>query len=58
MTGLVAHAGGTGWDELIFLALPVVVLVVLQMVGRRRRSEQDEAPTGQDEEVERDEAEG
>ena len=33
---LVAHAGGTGWDEVLVFALPVVVLVVLQVLGRRR----------------------
>ena len=33
---LVAHAGGTGWDEVLVFALPVVVLVALQVLGRRR----------------------
>ena len=37
MSDLVAHAGGLGWDELIVFALPVVVLVVLQVLGRRKR---------------------
>ena len=45
MSALVAHAGGLGWDELLVFALPVVVLVVLQILGRRKRdaaaSEQD-----------------
>jgi hypothetical protein len=34
---LVAHAGGTGWDELVVFVLPIVVLVVLQRRSRRRR---------------------
>jgi hypothetical protein len=33
---IVAHANGTGWDEVLVFALPVVVLVVLQVLGRRR----------------------
>lgn len=36
MTGLVAHAGGLGWDELLLFVSPVVVLVVLQVIGRRK----------------------
>ena len=43
---LVAHAGGMGWDELLVFALPVVVLVVLQVVSRRRA--RDAAATEQD----------
>ena len=47
MSGLLAHAGGLGWDELVVFALPVVILVVLQVLGRRKArdadaSEQDE----------------
>jgi hypothetical protein len=42
---LVAHAGGTGWDEVVVFALPVVILVVLQVLGRRKRQE---AERGQD----------
>ncbi|HEX7167861.1 MAG TPA: hypothetical protein VF230_12845 [Acidimicrobiales bacterium] len=34
-SGLLAHAGGFGWDELVFLILPVVVLVVLARQARR-----------------------
>lgn len=32
----VAHAGGTGWDEIAVFVLPVVILVGLQALGRRR----------------------
>lgn len=34
MSGLVAHSGGLGWDELLLFASPVVILVILQVVGR------------------------
>ena len=43
---VVAHAGGMGWDELLVFALPVVILVVLQVVGRRRAREA--SPSEQD----------
>jgi hypothetical protein len=33
---LVAHAGGTGWDEVLLFATPIVLLVVLQVLGRRK----------------------
>ncbi len=36
---LVAHSAGMGWDELIVFAIPVVILVVLQFVGRRKRAD-------------------
>ena len=36
VVAVVAHAGGMGWDEALLFALPVVVLVVLQVIGRRR----------------------
>ena len=36
MVRVVAHAGGMGWDEALIFALPVLVLVVLQVIGRRR----------------------
>lgn len=45
VTALVAHAGGTGWDEVAVFALPVVILGVLQMLGRRKRQD---TPTDQD----------
>jgi hypothetical protein len=35
---VIAHSGGLGWDELVVFALPVVVLVVLQVLGRRKRN--------------------
>ena len=34
---LIAHSGGIGWDEAVIFVLPVVVLVVLQVLGRRKR---------------------
>lgn len=43
---LVAHAGGFGWDEAVVFALPVIVLVVLQIVGRRKAARH--AVEGQD----------
>ena len=47
MTSVVAHAGGAGWDELLVLAAPVVVLIVLQVLGRRRaRDEGDREQDG------------
>jgi hypothetical protein len=33
---VVAHAGGTGWDEIMVFVIPLVILVILQVVGRRR----------------------
>lgn len=50
MTGLVAHSGGMGWDELLVFALPVVILVVLQVLGRRKRdADQNGQDGGEDE---------
>lgn len=40
---LVAHAGGFGWDEALFVLLPVVVLLVL---ARQARKNVDETETG------------
>ena len=37
MSALVAHAGGMGWDELLVFAAPVVILVALQVAGRRKK---------------------
>jgi hypothetical protein len=42
MSPLVAHAGGTGWDEIVVFALPVVILLGLQFYGRRRKAQGDE----------------
>jgi hypothetical protein len=56
VAALVAHAGGTGWDEIVVFLLPVVVLGVLQFVGRRKRAAAEE--TGQDAPVEDGEPEG
>ncbi len=51
---VVAHAGGMGWDELLVFATPVVILVALQIAGRRKRAagdpEQDDLD-GEDEET-------
>ena len=49
MTALVAHAGGFSWDELLLFATPVLVLIVLQVLGRRRRDSegQDEGDDGE-----------
>ena len=45
---LIAHSGGLGWDEMLVFALPVVVLVVLQVLGRRRRDADPETPADED----------
>ena len=39
---LLAHAGGFGWDEALFLLLPVVVLLVLARQAKRKAAEDDE----------------
>jgi heme exporter protein D len=41
VAAFVAHAGGTGWDEVAVFVLPVVVLVVLQVLGRRKKRDTD-----------------
>lgn len=51
----VAHAGGMGWDELLVFAAPVVILVALQVAGRRKARdggdpEQDGPGEGDDDE--------
>lgn len=60
MIDIVAHAGGFGWDEALVFALPVVVLVVLQVLGRPKANQatdtappsslehEDDAPKGED----------
>ena len=50
---LVGHAGGMGWDELLIFATPVVILVALQIVGRRKK--RDDTDPDQDEEDVEDE---
>ena len=52
MISLVAHSGGFSWDEALLFASPVVVLIVLQIIGRRRArgedaTEQDDADGGE-----------
>ena len=41
--GLVAHAGGFGWDEALIFAVPVVILAVLQLLARRKAQDADGA---------------
>ena len=53
MTMLVAHAGGLGWDELVFLAIPVVVLALLGWQARKKADGERpegaaESPEGRD----------
>ena len=43
---LVAHAGGMGWDEALIFALPVVILVVLQLLARRKARDEEAADGG------------
>jgi hypothetical protein len=38
---LLAHSGGFGWDEALFLLLPVVVLVLLGRQAKRKAAEED-----------------
>lgn len=53
MTPVVAHAGGIGWDELLVFAAPVLILIVLQVLGRRRaRDEEDREQDGSTDEGE------
>ena len=33
---LLAHAGGFGWDEALFVAIPVVVLLILGRQARKK----------------------
>ena len=44
---IVAHAGGFGWDELVFLALPVLIILLLGRQARKKAeaSERAERPT-------------
>jgi hypothetical protein len=44
---LIAHSGGFSWDEALVFALPVVVLVVLQVLGRRKRDVDGEPAAGE-----------
>ena len=37
--GIVAHAGGMGWDEAMIFAVPVVILGVLQVLARRKAAQ-------------------
>ena len=48
ITSLIAHGGGFSWDEALVFALPVVVLVVLQVLGRRKRDAGGEPPADGD----------
>ena len=45
--GIVAHAGGMGWDEALIFAVPVLILGVLQVLARRKaRDTADETDEG------------
>ncbi|MDQ3108141.1 MAG: hypothetical protein M3Q68_10105 [Actinomycetota bacterium] len=53
---MIAHVGGLGWDELVLIAIPVVVLAVLQVLGRRKARattppDEDGAGLAEDEEM-------
>ena len=39
---LLAHAGGLGWDEALFMALPVVILLLLARQARKKVDETDD----------------
>ena len=38
--GIVAHAGGMGWDEALIFAVPVIILAVLQVLARRKAAQE------------------
>jgi ABC-type Fe3+-siderophore transport system permease subunit len=40
--GLLAHAGGIGWDEALFMALPVVILLLLARQARKKIDEAED----------------
>ena len=42
-SGLLAHAGGFGWDEILLIALPVAVLAVLQILAKRKTNAEKRA---------------
>ncbi len=42
-----AHSGGFGWDEAAFFTLPLVILVILQLVSRRRARREAESASAQ-----------
>ena len=46
MIDVVAHSGGFSWDEGLLFALPVVILVILQIVGRRKAAREADADAG------------
>ena len=37
---VLAHTGGFGWDEALFLVVPVVVLLLLSRQARKKAEEQ------------------
>jgi hypothetical protein len=47
---IVAHAGGMGWDEAVIFAIPIVILAVLQILGRRKARGAAAEQDGRDEE--------
>lgn len=40
VASMVAHTGGFGWDEGVVLAIPVFILVALQISARRRAAQE------------------
>ena len=42
---VVAHSGGLGWDELLFLAVPVLVLALLGWQARKKADDDAEPGT-------------
>ena len=47
--GIVAHAGGFGWDEALIFALPVAILAVLQVLARRKAAQEAADDAGSEE---------
>ena len=39
---VLAHAGGLGWDEALFMALPVVILLLLARQARKKIDETED----------------
>ena len=46
---LLAHAGGFGWDEALFMALPVVVLLFLARQAKKQAEDAETTDTPTDE---------
>jgi len=41
---LLAHVGGTGWDEILLLIAPLVIAPIMLVVSSRWRTDYDDEP--------------